>query len=607
MPTLLITPLSSEIGAGENWCCQITLAGGGTPWDPMDGSTTGPFNVSAGFIVNQNISSGGIEATLYGQAPAYPGVVTITDTINNITNTINVVPAIMPRSGSTKIYVGYGGFPDVQAPIVFTSIGDDDVYGNRVYQYQVIAHCVNATSDGGTTGGDLGIIPGIPWPDVQYTPFQNLGAASTVPTADGNTTYLNQLQRASESTPILFVPLGLKITSIYNSAQPDSDNPVTVTWQAHSSATSFDIIRQELYCESGDSTGWQLAANIPASEITNGVGVYLDTNATLSIPYTIPAINTTANAVFASDTNNGLSPTTAFATVGAARTAAASYPSSQIIVNGLVAAGSDVTAVNNVVHSGFSGDNTVDIIKYYGASSGTNVAIQIGNGCDYINLGLETDDPNQIVIGSNPADPAYVDTRFFGCRVEGWMNALRVEPSTGISCIKSYRSTFRSCHGACGALAPCCLYFSNCVICAMCSTFVQGKGTLPIQWTSGHLCLRDCTVESRIDSQSMTFLAITVFSAEYPWTSAAIWAAGVAAARSMVLYNTRLFGATSDVLLFGVLNGSGGNLTTGWWAYNSPLSKSKNAWAIGTLGSLYQEFNNGQYQIDPVIVRSNPV
>jgi hypothetical protein len=187
---LLITPLSSEIGAGENWACGITLANGGTPWaGPADGSTGGPFNISAGMITNQNISSGGTTATLYGQAPNYPAVITITDTVNSITGTINVIPVITPRSGAINIYVGYGGIPDVPAPIVLASIGPGDIenYGDRIYQYQIIAHC-----NGGTSPGDVGIAE----EDSGYTPFNNIGVDASVPTSDGSTTFFSPLAGA---------------------------------------------------------------------------------------------------------------------------------------------------------------------------------------------------------------------------------------------------------------------------------------------------------------------------------------------------------------------------------------------------------------------------
>ncbi len=318
--------------------------------------------------------------------------------------------------------------------------------------------------------------------------------------------------------------------------------------------------------------------------------------------YVIPSTNTTANSAYANDVYDGLTPATAKATLAAARAVAATMPGSQIVINGLIAETSNVPFVNNVTHVGFSGDNTVDLVKYYGESSSSATAIQLGNGCDYINIGFETDLDDQIVVGSNPDDPANDDVRLFNCRIEGWMNALRVQPSGGTSCIKAYRTTFRRAHGTCGMLAPCSLYFSDCIFSATNSPFLQGKGTLAIQWAEGHACLRDTDVESTIDSQSPTSVAITVEGTQYPWTSAAISAAEVSGSRSIVLINSRLFGTTADLILFGVLNGTGDNKTTGWWAYNSPLSKAKNASAILTLRSLYLEFNNGVYQRNPAVI-----
>lgn len=449
---------------------------GGTAWTNAT-SQSAPLTISgdsAAYVVWE-VTTGGNSSDCVVYLGDNPGVRTLTD-IDGNTQTISVLATRPAHAAGGTTWFVQGGIEDVPMPSISPGGGDTAMC------FQVIAK--NAT------GHTAGVLP-------------TMATLNNVPVDD------TTLLPTGPTDPVWAA--STRVVMCLNYSENSGQN---IIWQAIAGATSYDVYRAP------DGVTWQtMATNVSATSLVDTGLTY--TNASL------PLTNTTATG---SDSNNGLTSGTAFATMTKAASVATSGDTISPI--GFVWDTSNVTIPDGVNISGRSVAGEFATLKSgFIAASDNHKSYRLGSRSTVTGIRCQTDAYATSLIGTGSADAPVVDCDLVNCELLGFTNAARF---TVGNCSMTFTDvTMTSTHGTLGIISAGTIVNATRVKCVARGGVVENVPPISCQVTAGALCAWDMQFMASTDSQQDTSVGST-----------ALKMSGTSTLRSLLLMN-------SDALSFG--------------------------------------------------------
>lgn len=424
----------------------------GTAWTNATQSKTAPFTLSGipgAYIVNMT-TTGGNSCAVCIYAGDAAGILTLTDTVNNTSQTIAVVGYIPLRPTTGKTWHILGGIPNPPAPTV-NAVGSAG--SSTTYYYQIIAINSAGKTQGfptysatlGNMGGGLVDLVG------PHIGTINVGAAT--------------------------------LTSIAYNA---------ISWNAIPGATGYDVL------QSTDGSTWKsVSLNQPGTAFNDQGGT--------PQTYSLPTANTTA---LGSDSNAGTSAGigNAFATLSKAASVATAGDSISIDDPGTGLINFVVDSTYVFVPSGvnlYGAGKFKSILNNTYVTTGTHVCYILPTNADVSDLSFTTDVAAQQVVGAQSGDVGPTGTHVYRCDFAGFTNAWR--NTVDFVGMDFTDCRFISLHGTMGIQGGtnCSVNFSRCQFYATGGVYTQGTATTPITMNKGFGCFRDCYFYAGHDSQNI--------------------------------------------------------------------------------------------------------
>lgn len=489
----ITNPAVATVGFGSIW---TVIKSGGTPWtystmaSVLTASSAALAAPQVNFTIdNQSTTNDGTDSTCtfvaYNGDAAGTNNVTITDTIDGGTATLSISGTLSFHSNANGTLYVAGGLPNIlpapQITLGGTLASAVESCGSTVYAIAVIPHYSSGHAKG-------------------YPFAPNAIPASNPP---GNMPSVAMETFKASTAATTSIPVDPRLAVVM--CGPDSgsgtsgwsaSNCITVSWATPTTSTlltGYDIAIANI---SAAQTTWSQAASN-----TSGTSFVIN-SAPSGTPYTMQAANTTA---IGSDSNNGLTPATALATLHGA---AAIATTGQLVMVLTGTAQTVVTETSQVVFAAgvnltSNGDaSSVTCESFYKPTTGTQHASYLSGGfATWSNLTFKTNENGTRVLGVGTADAILTDFILQNGRSYGFTNNILLD--FGFSDITIVDWIDESAHGGFGQLGV-----GSLVNLLRFRTISRGSPPiantiteLSYQQTQGYLYGRDCTFITSRDTQ----------------------------------------------------------------------------------------------------------